>query len=335
MALWASLPIENHSTPSSRAMVASSTLRSCRHTVASSSSAFPRLAASANRRRQSATGPTRRPYIRAFGWASTCSRGCLRAVRYRSVWSSFDRNAEWSAPSTRSRLASESSMSRVPSGKTSTSIERSTRNASPSFSNPRFIASIARPCSESSSGVMPLAIVSVCEWSVMATNGRPRDLEAATISSSGRLPSLHVVCIWRSAHGLDSHAGSASRVRRTSAYVRNPRRVSSGSGIGGGASSHASIRAATHGPTDLSSVRGRPEAAISPASSGQNREALEARSSALRRWSASSRAAPQSSSPRSPFVSDVVDACRSDGRAPVSSRLRRSPTIRRRCPRCP
>ena len=39
---WASLPIVNHSTPSSRARVASSTFRSCRGTVASSSSALPR-----------------------------------------------------------------------------------------------------------------------------------------------------------------------------------------------------------------------------------------------------------------------------------------------------
>ena len=144
------------------------------------------------------------------------------------------------------------------------------------------------------------------------------------------MPSLHVVCIWRSAHGVDSHAGSASSVRRTSAYVRNPRRVSS-SGIAGGASSQASIRSATHGPMARSSVSGRPEPASSPASSGQNRDAVDARSSALRRWSDSSRAALRSSSPRSPFVSDVARAFGSDLRAPVSSRLRSSPSIGRRC----
>lgn len=100
-----------------------------------------------------------------------------------------------------------------------------------------------------------------------------------------------------------------SSVRRTSAYVRNPRRVSSGS-VAGGSSSHASISAAIHGPTPRSSVSGRPEPATSPASSGQNREALDARSSALRRWSVCSRAARRSNSPRSPFVGDVADAFR-------------------------
>ena len=60
-------------------------------------------------------------------------------------------------------------MSRVPSANTSTSIERRTRNGSPSSSSPRSIASITRPCSASSSSVMPFAIASVCEWSVIAT----------------------------------------------------------------------------------------------------------------------------------------------------------------------
>ena len=42
-------------------------------------------------------------------------------------------------------------------------------------------------------------------------------------------------------------------------------------------------------------------------SSGQNRDAIEARSSALRRWSLYLRAEPQSSSSRSPFVSMAVN----------------------------
>ena len=50
-------------------------------------------------------------------------------------------------------------MSIVPSGNTSTSIERSTRNGSRSVSNQPSSASIWRPCSASWSAVMPCAIV--------------------------------------------------------------------------------------------------------------------------------------------------------------------------------
>ena len=175
------------------------------------------------------------------------------------------------------RREASGGMSGLPSGNTSISIERSTRNGSPAASNVSFNASIRATCAARRSSLIPFAIVRLFEWSVLAMNGRPRSRAASRVFSIASLPSLAVLCTWRSACGVPSHEGSGSRTRRTSASVRKSRRVSSGSGTAGGSSNHPWIFAPTQGPTERSSVRDRPAAATSPASSGQNIAAREAR----------------------------------------------------------
>src|SRR6185436_11276086 len=102
----------------------------------------------------------------------------------------------------------------------------------------------------------------------------------------------------------------------------------SGSGTSGGSSSHAWICSATHGPTVWSSVSERPAETSSATSSVQKRDARDARSSARRRWSCSSRLAFHSSSPISPFVSTPVgsrDRQSTGGAAAYSSSATLSP----------
>src|SRR5207249_10655606 len=73
-------------------------------------------------------------------------------------------------------------------------------------------------------------------------------------------PSEYVVCICRSAASPSDHVELASRVERTSAMLRKPRRTGGGSvdPEAGAEDSQPSIIWATHGPTEGSSVSDRP-----------------------------------------------------------------------------
>jgi hypothetical protein len=164
---------------------------------------------------------------------------------------------------------------------------------------------------------------------VIAMYGRPSCLARAATSPMGSDPSLSVLWTWRSAWGVASQAGSASSSRRTSARVRNPRRVGSGSGTGGASSSHPWIRAATQGPTALSSVSERPARAKSSASSGQYLAARAARWRARRRWAVSSSPARSSSSPRSAFDRTGLGSDVASTDAGYTPRERRRPETER------
>jgi hypothetical protein len=76
---------------------------------------------------------------------------------------------------------------------TSISIERRTRNVTPSPAYRALMASILRPWSARRSGSCPFAIFRLWEWSVAAMKVRPSDRAASAISSSGNDPSLSVL----------------------------------------------------------------------------------------------------------------------------------------------
>src|SRR4029450_11554256 len=85
----------------------------------------------------------------------------------------------------------------------------------------------------------------------MATWEYPRPAAARTMSRRAARPSLYVVCIWRSLRRDANAFGLAARVRRASAIVRNPRRISGGSMRLGGSASGAEVGGGVRGVFDI------------------------------------------------------------------------------------
>ena len=90
----------------------------------------------------------------------------------------------------------------------------------PWASSSSFTASILAPWSFSRTASCPCAIVRLSEWSVIAAYARPLAWAAAIMSRNASLPSLSVVCIWRSPWGAAIQVGSVASAEVTWANVR-------------------------------------------------------------------------------------------------------------------